>query len=128
MKTGIDKKIQLKKKTLTRRKLQIRKSIRGTAERPRLAVYRSLRHIYAQVVDDSAGKSLFTMSDLSQSVKSKAKDKMTKTELGALVGQAAAEKALSMKIQTVVFDRGGHKYHGRIKSLADAARKAGLKF
>ena len=128
MKTGIDKKIQLKKKTLTRRKLQIRKSIRGTAERPRLAVYRSLRHIYAQVVDDSAGKSLFTVSELSQSVKSKAKDKMTKTELGALVGQAAAEKALSMKIQTVVFDRGGHKYHGRIKSLADAARKAGLKF
>jgi len=111
-----------------RRKRQIRKHINGTAERPRLAVYRSLNHIYAQLIDDQQNHSILTVSDLSVEIKSKIKKETTKTEKSTLVGELIAQKATDKKIKKVVFDRGGFKYHGRIKALADAARNAGLEF
>ena len=111
-----------------RRRGRIRKKIRGTEERPRLVVFRSLRHIYAQLVNDSAHKTLLTVSDLSPEVKDQIKEKDSKIDHSVIVGKALAEKALSRKIENVVFDRGGFRYHGRIKALADAAREAGLQF
>jgi len=101
--------------------------VEGTPERPRLCVYRSLGHIYVQVVDDRTGKTLVSASSLDKEVK-----KLTKgggnVAAAKVVGKAVAERALAAKIQQVVFDRGGYKYHGRVKALADAAREAGLKF
>ncbi|MDO9549262.1 MAG: 50S ribosomal protein L18 [Candidatus Marinimicrobia bacterium] len=114
--------------TRLRRKGHIRKHISGTAERPRLAVYRSLSHIYAQLIDDQSEKSIMTVSDLSPDIKANVKKGTSKTEKSVMVGELIAKKALEKKINTVVFDRGGFKYHGRIKALADAARKAGLEF
>lgn len=111
-----------------RRKRQIRKHINGTAERPRLAVRRSLNHIYAQLIDDQQNHSILAVSDLSAEIKSKIKKETTKTEKSILVGEMIAKKAIDKKIKNIVFDRGGFKYHGRIKALADAARTAGLKF
>ncbi|MBN2279254.1 MAG: 50S ribosomal protein L18 [Candidatus Marinimicrobia bacterium] len=111
-----------------RRKKQIRKKIYGTPEKPRLAVFRSLNHIYAQLIDDLNQKSLLTVSDLSKEVRAELKEKATKTETSSVVGKVAAAKILEKDINTVVFDRGGYKYHGRIKALAEAAREAGLKF
>jgi len=111
-----------------RRKRQIRKHINGTAERPRLAVYRSLNHIYAQLIDDQQNHSILAVSDLSAEIKSKIKKETTKTEKSILVGETIAKKAIDKKIKNIVFDRGGFKYHGRIKALADAARTAGLEF
>ena len=128
MKAGIDKRIELKKRSRIRRRKRIRKNIRGTAERPRLSVFRSLKHIYAQLIDDTANKSLFTVSDLSPELGSKIKEKSTKSDLSVLVGELVAKKALSRKIKKIIFDRGSYKYHGRIKSLAEAARNAGLEF
>lgn len=128
MKAGIDKRIELKKRSRIRRGKRIRKNIRGTAERPRLSVFRSLKHIYAQLIDDTSNKSLFTVSDLSPELGSKIKKKSTKSDLSALVGELVAKKALSRKIKKIIFDRGSYKYHGRIKSLAEAARNAGLEF
>jgi len=128
MKAGIDKRIELKKRSLIRRRKRIRKNIRGTAERPRLSVFRSLKHIYAQLINDTTNKSLFTVSDLSPELGSKIKEKSTKSDLSALVGELVAKKALSRKIKKIIFDRGSYKYHGRIKSLAEAARNAGLEF
>ncbi|MGC9361845.1 MAG: 50S ribosomal protein L18 [Candidatus Syntrophosphaera sp.] len=109
-----------------RRKAAIRKKVRGTSERPRLVVFRSLNHIYAQIVDDSMGKTLASAS-------SKSKDMdispdMKKTEMSFLVGQKLAEKARDAGVEKVVFDRAGYKYHGRVKALAEGARKAGLDF
>ncbi|MCK4641120.1 MAG: 50S ribosomal protein L18 [Candidatus Marinimicrobia bacterium] len=111
-----------------RRKRQIRKHINGTAERPRLAVYRSLNHIYAQLIDDQQSHSILAVSDLSAEIQSKIKKETTKTEKSVIVGELIAQKATDKKIKKVVFDRGGFKYHGRIKALADAARNAGLEF
>ncbi len=111
-----------------RRKRQIKKHIKGTAERPRLAVYRSLNHIYAQLINDQQSHSILAVSDLSAEIKSKIKKETTKTEKSILVGELIAQKATDKKIKKVVYDRGGFKYHGRIKALADAARNAGLEF
>ncbi|MGA2482609.1 MAG: 50S ribosomal protein L18 [Candidatus Acidiferrales bacterium] len=106
---------------------RVRTRVEGTPERPRLCVYRSLGHIYVQVVDDRTGKTLVSASSLDKEVK-----KLTKgggnVAAAKVVGKAVAERALAAKIQQVVFDRGGYKYHGRVKALADAAREAGLKF
>lgn len=102
-------------------KARIRGRISGTAQRPRMSVYRSNKAIYVQFVDDLAGRTLCTAS-------SKGMAEGTKTEISAKVGEAAARKALEMGITEVVFDRNGYLFHGRVKSLADAARKAGLKF
>jgi len=115
--------------TKTERRLRIRRRIRkissGTAEKPRLAVFRSNTGIYAQIIDDEAGT---TLASASSRDKELAKAKGTKTEVASLVGKAIAEKAKEAGIEAVAFDRGGNLYHGRVKSLADGAREAGLKF
>ncbi len=116
-----------KKKRYIRRVFRVRKKIFGTPERPRLAVYRSLRHIYALLVDDVSGRTLTSVSTLTPEIREQIKG-MKKTEQAAVVGRKIAEKAKALGIERVVFDRRGFKYHGRIKSLADAAREAGLKF
>jgi large subunit ribosomal protein L18 len=110
-----------------RRHARVRQKISGTADRPRLAVFRSLNHIYAQVIDDAAGNTLVAASTLDVEIKddSKGKKKTGRAELvGALLAKRAKEKGISL----VAFDRGGFKYQGRVKALADAARKGGLKF
>jgi len=106
---------------------RIRKKIRGTPQRPRLAVFRSQGHIYAQVIDDDAGQTLCAASSLDKDLRAKAKrggNVAAAKDVGALIATRAREKGLA----AVVFDRGGFHYHGRIKALADAAREAGLKF
>ncbi len=110
-----------------RRHQRIRKNLEGTAERPRLNVYRSLNQIYVQVIDDNVGRTIISASTLEAEVKKKLKD-MNKTEQAKLIGGLIAERAMAVGIKQVVFDRGGYKYHGRIKALADAAREAGLEF
>jgi large subunit ribosomal protein L18 len=110
-----------------RRHLRVRKRVRGTPERPRLAVYRSLSHIYAQVIDDDAGRTLVAASDVESSLRGGANGK-AKTEVAKLVGELLGRRAVEQGITQVVFDRGGFRYHGRVKALASAAREAGLKF
>ena len=109
----------------TRRHARLRKVVEGTSARPRLAVFRSLTHIYAQVIDDAQGRTLAAASSLEKGLKD---GKMKKTERAKAVGGAIAKKALAGGVTDVVFDRGGNRYHGRVKALADAAREAGLKF
>lgn len=106
---------------------RIRKHITGTAERPRLCVFRSSRHIYAQIIDDENGHTLVCASTLEKELRDQIKG-LKKTEQAAAVGRLIAERALEKGIKTVVFDRGGYKYHGRVKALADASREAGLEF
>jgi len=110
-----------------RRHARVRRRLSGTAARPRLCVFRSLNHIYAQVIDDDLGHTLVSASTLGQEIKSAAEEK-AKTEAAQLVGQLVAERAKSKGITKVVFDRGGYKYHGRVKALAEAAREVGLVF
>ena len=110
-----------------RRHLRVRKRVQGTTERPRLAVFRSNVHIYAQIIDDTVGRTLVAASTMDKDL-TKAVDGKTKTERSKEVGRAIAQRALDAGITTVVFDRGGFKYHGRVQALADAAREAGLKF
>jgi large subunit ribosomal protein L18 len=110
-----------------RRHQRVRKHLVGTFERPRLNVYRSLNHIYAQVIDDTRGVTLTSASSLDVEL-SKKGEKQTKTEQAKLVGQLVAERVLQAGVGEVVFDRGGYKYHGRVKALAGASREAGLKF
>lgn len=109
----------------TRIKMRIRKRLSGTTASPRLCVFRSNKEIYAQVVDDSNGK---TIAAASSREKELANKKVNKVEQAKLVGEAIAKKATAAGIAEVVFDRGGYLYHGRVKALADAAREAGLKF
>lgn len=109
------------------RHIRVRKKITGTADRPRFNVYRSLNHIYVQVIDDVKGVTLVSASTMEKAVKEQIKD-MNKTEAAKVVGMTAAKKALEAGVSTVVFDRGGYIYTGRVKSVADGAREAGLKF
>ena len=109
------------------RHARVRKKIAGTAERPRLNVYRSLNHIYVQVIDDVKGVTLVSASTMEKAIKEKIKD-LTKTEAAKVVGAEVAKKALAAGIETVVFDRGGYIFTGRVKGVADGAREAGLKF
>ncbi len=104
--------------------LRIRKTISGTAERPRLCVFRSNKEIYAQLVDDLSGKTLLAASSRDKGVAGDG----SKTEVAKLVGKALAEKATKSGVEAVVFDRGGYLYHGRVKQLAEGAREGGLKF
>ncbi len=104
---------------------RIRLHMAGTVERPRLAVFRSLNHIYAQVIDDASGRTLAAASTVETELKGSTS---TKTEEAAVVGRLVAERAKAAGVERVVFDRAGFRYHGRIKSLADAAREAGLDF
>jgi len=106
-------------------KSRIRKVVSGTEARPRLAVFRSNKEIYAQVVDDVTGKTLAASSSRDKDISSV---KGSKIELSTLVGKSIAEKAIKAGVNTITFDRGGYLYHGRVKSLAEGAREAGLKF
>ncbi len=114
-------------KSVDKTKLRIRQKVKGTAERPRLSVFRSNNHIYAQLIDDMQGKTIVSSSTLDSQVVSQIKSGST-CEASIIVGQSIAKKSLERNIDTVVFDRGGRLYHGRIKALSDAARKEGLKF
>ena len=107
-------------------KLRIRKNIRGTREKPRFSVFRSNKEIYIQIIDDSEGKTLLSVSSCNKEVAEKTG--ITKIEKARIVGKLAAEKLLEIGISKVVFDRNGYMYHGRIKALAEAAREGGLKF
>lgn len=109
------------------RHARVRKKISGTAERPRLCVYRSANHIYAQVIDDVKGNTLCSASTMSKDVAAQIAQ-ATKTEASKIVGAAVAKKALDLGIKQVVFDRGGYIYTGRVQALADGAREAGLEF
>jgi large subunit ribosomal protein L18 len=109
----------------TKIKFKIRKRLKGTTESPRLNVYRSNSEIYAQLVDDKAGKTLLAVGSIDKAI---AKAKANKSEKAKLVGKLIAEKAVASGITAVVFDRNGFLYHGRIKSLAEGAREGGLKF
>ena len=106
-------------------KSRIRKVVSGTEARPRLAVFRSNKEIYAQVVDDVTGKTLAAASSRDKDV---ASTKGNKTEMATLVGKTVAERAIKAGVNTISFDRGGYQYHGRVKSLAEGAREGGLKF
>ena len=110
-----------------RRHVRVRKRVRGTPERPRLTVFRSLKNISAQIVDDSGGKTVCSASSLSKEVSSRGLSG-PKIELSREVGRSIAEKAQKKGIKKVVFDKGGYRFHGRVKALAEAARKAGLEF
>ncbi|NOX60387.1 MAG: 50S ribosomal protein L18 [Chloroflexi bacterium] len=110
-----------------RRHARVRKRIHGTAERPRLAVYRSLKHIYAQVIDDEAGHTLVAASSLDPALREHLQG-LNKTQVAAEVGKLVAKRSLDAGIETIVFDRGGFPYHGRVRALAEGAREAGLKF
>ena len=106
---------------------RIRKNVAGSPEKPRLSVFRSNTDIYVQIIDDIAGKTLVSVSSKTKELADKVKG-INKIEQAKLVGKLAAEKSLEKGISTIVFDRGGYLYHGRVKSLADAAREGGLKF
>jgi large subunit ribosomal protein L18 len=117
----------IKAKQLQRRKWHVRASVTGTASRPRLSVFRSSKHIYAQVIDDVSGRTLASASTTLSEVRGEAKTGAN-VRMAKAVGKAIAERAKAVGISAVAFDRGGRMYHGRIKALADAAREGGLKF
>ena len=119
--------IQEKRAARVRRHERVRKVVRGTTGRPRLCVFKSLRHIYAQIIDDDQGRTLVAASTASKEFPS-AGDRLKKTEAAKVVGTLVADRALAARIESVVFDRGGYPFHGRIKALATAARERGLKF
>jgi large subunit ribosomal protein L18 len=114
-------------KARIRRHKRVRKHIAGTPERPRLNIFRSLTGIYAQVIDDEAGSTLASASTVDKTLRSEMEGK-NKTEQAALVGKTIAERAKAAGVEEVVFDRGGFRYMGRVKALAESARKGGLKF
>jgi large subunit ribosomal protein L18 len=111
-----------------RAKIRIRKTVFGTPEKPRLSIYRSLNNIYGQVIDDTNGKTLASASSLSKEIVEDIKSAKGKTAKSKLVGKLVAQKAVEQKISTVVFDRNGFKYHGRVQAFAEGAREGGLKF
>lgn len=108
-----------------KRRASIRKKVRGSGERPRVAVFRSSRHIYAQIIDDVSGRTLVSASTLCDEIKSA---EGSKSEVAQSVGRLLAKRALESNITQVVFDRGGFRYHGRVAALADGAREGGLEF
>ena len=116
-----------KEQSRIKRHQRIRKRLQGTGEKPRLSVYKSLNHIYAQLIDDTAGKTLLSASTLEKDIRTAVKHGGN-LEAAKKVGASLAQKALGKKITTVVFDRAGYRYHGCVKALADAAREQGLKF
>ncbi|MBK6506792.1 MAG: 50S ribosomal protein L18 [Ignavibacteria bacterium] len=121
-------KVDRSNKRRARIKHQIRKKVGGTAEKPRMVVYRSLNHIYTQLIDDSSGKTIFSVSSKSKDIAEKLAGSKGRIEMSKLVGKLAAEKAISQNISSVIFDRNGFLYHGRVKAVADGAREGGLKF
>lgn len=119
----MSKQIIAKRAKMERRAIRVRAKIRGTEERPRLTVFRSQTHIYAQVINDEVGKTIAAASDLNVDTKGK-----KPVEVAAMIGAAVAEKAKAAGVTKVVFDRGSYLYHGRVKAVAEAAREAGLEF
>jgi large subunit ribosomal protein L18 len=119
---------EVKKRRKTRRKLHIRHKIYGSGERLRLTVFRSLNHIYAQIINDDDKKTLVSASTVDKDVRGQIKPEMKKSDLSKLVGKTLAQRALQQNIKVVAFDRNGYLYHGRIKALADGAREGGLEF
>ncbi len=122
MKLRVSKHTAAKSANRLKKKIRIRKTVKGTSERPRLCVYRSNTHIYAQIINDDSAKTVLTVSSLSLETKASGK------ELAKVVGKAVAEASLKQGIKNVVFDRNGFIYHGRVQALADGAREAGLNF
>lgn len=120
-------KTEKKQAARDRRQRRIRARLSGTPERPRLNIFRSLDNIYAQVIDDVAGKTLVAASTVDRDIAKTLKDK-TKVEAAKIVGQTLAERAKQVGVTTVVFDRGGYRYHGRVAALAEGAREGGLEF
>lgn len=119
----------MKQKTSRQRaKIKIRKKISGTPEKPRLSVYRSLDNIYAQIIDDTTGNTLVSVSSLNKEAKEDLKSVKGKINKSKLIGNLVAKKALDKEIKNVVFDRNGFRYHGRVKALAEGAREGGLVF
>lgn len=122
-------KIASRKSKKNLRHKRVRRKISGSAERPRLSVFKSSKHIYAQIIDDVNGTTLVSASSQTPEIREAlAKEKVKKVDAAKIVGKHLGELAVSMGIESVSFDRGGYPYHGRIKSFADAAREAGLKF
>lgn len=120
--------LELKKVRRQRRKYRIRKKIVGRGDVPRLSVYRSLKHIYAQIIDDERGNTLVACSTMDKEVREAIKDRMRKVEQAKLVGKILAKRALEKGIERIAFDRNGFLYHGRVRALADSARENGLIF
>jgi large subunit ribosomal protein L18 len=113
---------------LQKRHRRVRKEIQGTADRPRISVYRSLNNIYAQLVDDNNGTAIVAVSTKTKSIAEEMKDKKGKIEAAKAVGLELARRAKEKNVEMAVFDRGGYMYHGRVKAVADGAREGGLKF
>lgn len=126
-KKALVKESQKARQMIKRRHLRVREKVKGTPERPRLNVSRSLKHIYAQIIDDVAGNTLVSASTVDATIRPLVEG-LNKTEQARLVGKTLAERALDAGLEEVVFDRGGRKYHGRVRALAEASREAGLKF
>ncbi len=120
--------IRRKVKLANKRRLRVRRKLKGTAERPRLSVYRSLQHVYCQLIDDEAGKTLVSSSTVQLVKGGESIEKCGNRDAAAKIGKDIAEKAKAAGITKVVFDRGPYRYHGRVQSLADAAREGGLQF
>ncbi len=110
-----------------KRHFRLRKKIRGTAERPRLAIFKSNCYVYAQVINDVTGETIISASSLEKDFRAKFGGKLNK-EVATVIGKTVAERAVAKGVKSVVFDRGGYIYHGRVKAVADAAREAGLEF
>lgn len=121
-------KYKIKRMKRVRKKLRVRKKIVGTSERPRLAVFRSSKNIYAQLIDDIKNQTLAGVSTLSPDLKGELSQMKNRTSAAKLVGKSIAEKAKALKVKTVIFDRGAYLYHGRVKALAEGARENGLEF
>jgi large subunit ribosomal protein L18 len=119
--------LNLRKKARLKRKKRIRKTITGTQQRPRLCVFRSAKHIYAQVIDDTQGQTLAAASSLEKAVKASA-DTKNKKSAANMIGKLVAERALEKGVKQIVFDRNGYLYHGRVKAVSDGARETGLDF
>lgn len=109
------------------RHARVRRRLTGTADRPRLSVFRALNHVYAQIIDDGEGSTLAAASSVESEVRER-KDGLSKTEVSRVVGRLLADRAKKRGVTTVVFDRGGYKYHGRVKALADVLREEGIVF
>jgi large subunit ribosomal protein L18 len=122
------KRMQLKNARHTRRKMSVRRKITGSTERPRLSIFRSAVHIYAQIIDDTRGVTLASASTVDKEVRGKIASDMTKSDESKIVGMVLAQRAKANNVNTVAFDRNGFLYHGRVKALADGAREGGLEF
>jgi large subunit ribosomal protein L18 len=128
MSDHVTKRMKQKRQRRQRAHLRVRQRVQGTGERPRLSVYKSLRYIYAQVIDDTRGVTLAAAGSGDQAVRSQLSTSTSSKEAAKLVGELVAERARERGVESVVFDRGGYIYHGNVKALADAARGKGLQF